>query len=133
VTATLTVGLGSLVTAQMAQAFDFGNMMNPSRWFGGDRDRYYDDYRYGRYGYGGPYGGWGGPYGGGADPMGGEAVPMGTAPVLGAATPAMALVAPSWSRPRAGARATPSPPPGCPSSGARTDAAGTRWPASARA
>jgi hypothetical protein len=45
--------------------------MNPSRWFGGDRDRYYDDYRYGPYGYGGPYGryggpyGWGGPYGGG--------------------------------------------------------------------
>ncbi len=47
------VGLGDLSTAF---AFDFGNMMNPSRWFGGrDRyDRYYDDW------YGGP---WGGPYG----------------------------------------------------------------------
>ncbi|QIK38847.1 hypothetical protein GWK36_13640 [Caldichromatium japonicum] len=47
------VGLGEVSTAL---AFDFGNMMNPSRWFGGgDRyDRYYDDW------YGGP---WGGPYG----------------------------------------------------------------------
>ena len=76
VTAAMTVGLGSLVTAQMAHAFNFGDMMNPSRWFGGDRDRYYDDYRYGPYGYGGPYGryggpyGWGGPYGYGGGPYG---------------------------------------------------------------
>jgi hypothetical protein len=74
VTAALTVGLGSLVTGQMAQAFDFGNMMNPSRWFGGDRDRYYDDYRYG---YGGPYGRWGGPYGWGGGPYGWGGGPYG--------------------------------------------------------
>ena len=54
----------------VAQAFGFGDMMNPSRWMGGgNRDRYNDDYGdYGPYG-GGPYGGgpWGGggPYGGG--------------------------------------------------------------------
>jgi len=73
------LGLAGLAAANVAQAFNFGNMMNPSRWFDSDRDRYYDrgydrgydrDYYggYGRgpYGWGGPYGGgWGGPYGGG--------------------------------------------------------------------
>ena len=39
-TALLLVGMLSTTTAE---AF-FGNMMNPSRWFGGDRD--YDDYYY---------------------------------------------------------------------------------------
>jgi len=62
----------------VANAFNFGDMMNPGRWFGGkNRDRYndYDDFGpygpgpFGPYGggpYGGPYGGgpWGGPYGG---------------------------------------------------------------------
>jgi hypothetical protein len=67
---------GGILASNVAQAFDFGNMMNPSRWF--DNDRHYDRdyYRYGGpYGYGpygggwggpygyGPYGGWGGPYG----------------------------------------------------------------------
>ncbi|MGE5152488.1 MAG: hypothetical protein ACM3ST_00595 [Bdellovibrio bacteriovorus] len=66
--ATVSIGLGALVTAGAAQAFNFGDMMNPGRWFGGDRDRYYD--RYDRYGYGGPYGGWGGPYGGWGGPYG---------------------------------------------------------------
>jgi hypothetical protein len=60
--ATLTIGLGALMTAGAAQAFNFGDMMNPGRWFGGDRDRYYDRYDRG-YGWGGPYGGYGGPYG----------------------------------------------------------------------
>ncbi len=65
----LTLGTGS------AQAFNFGNMMNPSDWFGNnhDHDRYYDRYYggYGPYGWGGgPYG-WGGPYGGGYGPYGG--------------------------------------------------------------
>jgi hypothetical protein len=55
-----------------AYAFDMGNMMNPSKWMGGDKDRY-DDYPRGPgYGYGGPgyyggYPGYGGPgygYGG---------------------------------------------------------------------
>ncbi|MGB5540792.1 MAG: hypothetical protein WBO37_11930 [Gammaproteobacteria bacterium] len=64
--------------ASTSYAFDMGNMMNPSKWMGGnnDSDRY-DDYDY-DYGYGGPgygyggypgygYGGYGGPgygYGG---------------------------------------------------------------------
>jgi hypothetical protein len=58
----------------VAQAFDFGNMMNPSRWFDNDRDRgYYRGYDYyggyGPYGYGGgPWGGYGGPYGWGGYP-----------------------------------------------------------------
>jgi hypothetical protein len=54
-------GLGALGSVGQAQAFNFGDMMNPGRWFGGDRDRdrYYDGY-----GHRGPYGGgWGGPYG----------------------------------------------------------------------
>jgi hypothetical protein len=85
VTAALTVGLGSLVTGQTAQAINFGDMMNPGKWFGGgDRDRYYDDYRYGGpygrwggpYGYGGPYG-WGGPYGYGGGPYGYGGSPWG--------------------------------------------------------
>jgi hypothetical protein len=54
-----------------AQAFDFGNMMNPGKWFDNDNDHRYGRYGYGPYGWGGgPYGygggpyGWGGPYGG---------------------------------------------------------------------
>ncbi|MEZ5542207.1 MAG: hypothetical protein R3F42_09190 [Pseudomonadota bacterium] len=57
-----------------AHAFNFGNMMNPGKWFDDDdHDRYYGrygGYGYGPYGWGGPYGygggpyGWGGPYGG---------------------------------------------------------------------
>lgn len=65
---------GSLAYTPVAEAFGFGDMMNPSKWMGGknrDRDRYDDDYYGGPgwggpgYGYGGP--GWGGPgygYGG---------------------------------------------------------------------
>jgi hypothetical protein len=59
----------SAATTNVAQAFDFGNMMNPSRWFS-DNDRYDRGYYgrgygpYGGYGWGGPYGpwGWGGGY-----------------------------------------------------------------------
>ncbi len=76
------LGLAGLAAANVAQAFNFGNMMNPSRWFDSDRDRYYDrgydrdyygGYGGGPYGWGGPYGGgWGGPYGGGwGGPYGG--------------------------------------------------------------
>jgi hypothetical protein len=71
----------SLLLAMPAQAFDMGNMMNPSKWMDGDddHDRYDDYYDYGPppgygyggygapgYGYGGPgYGGYGAPgYGG---------------------------------------------------------------------
>ncbi len=79
-TAAAVVGLGALLTMEQAMAFNFGDMMNPSRWFGGDRDRYYDRYYgggYGPYGYGGPYGGWGGPYGYGGGPWGGGYGPYG--------------------------------------------------------
>lgn len=41
-----------LAFAGTAFPFDMGNMMNPSKWMGGDKDKdRYDDY------------GWGGPYG----------------------------------------------------------------------
>lgn len=54
------LGMAGLTLTGAAHAFNFGNMMNPSRWFGGNDD-YYDRgyYRYGGYG---PYG-WGGPWG----------------------------------------------------------------------
>lgn len=45
-------------------AFNMGNMMNPSKWMGGDRGRDYDDGPRGGgpgYGYGGPGGYGGGP------------------------------------------------------------------------
>lgn len=67
------IGLPGLVVPEPASAGMF-DMMNPSRWFGGNRDYYDDDYRYGygrgRYGYGGPYGWGGGPYGWGGGPYG---------------------------------------------------------------
>jgi hypothetical protein len=61
------LGIGSLLLAASAQAMDFGNMMNPSKWMGGgnnDRNSHYG----GGPGYGGPvygYGGGPGGYGGG--------------------------------------------------------------------
>ena len=82
-TAIAAAGLGivAMVAGSAAQAFNFGNMMNPSRWFNDrDRDRdYYGGYGGGPYGYGGgpygygggPYGGYGGPYGWGGGPWGG--------------------------------------------------------------
>jgi hypothetical protein len=59
----------SLLLASPAHAFNIGNMMNPSKWMGGnsDRDRYDDYYGGPGYGYGGPGYGYGGPgygYGG---------------------------------------------------------------------
>ena len=67
----------SLLLAMPAQAFDMGNMMNPSKWVGGDkkRDRYDDDY-YDYYDYGPPPGlGYGAPgYGYGAPGYGGYGV-----------------------------------------------------------
>jgi hypothetical protein len=64
----LAVLLGANVAVvDVAQAFNMGNMMNPSRWF--DDDDYYDRGYYGR-GYG-PYGGYGyGPWGYGGGPYG---------------------------------------------------------------
>lgn len=66
------IGLAALTVGSAAQAFNMGNMMNPSRWFN-DNDRYdrYDRYLGGPYGGYGPYGGgWGGPYGYGGGPYG---------------------------------------------------------------
>ena len=69
--AAASLGIVAMVAVSAAQAFNFGNMMNPSRWFNDrDRDRDYYGGGYGPYGYGGPYG-WGGPYGGGYGPYGG--------------------------------------------------------------
>ncbi len=57
------IGLADVAVLNVAEAFNLNKMMNPSRWFGSDSDRYYDrgyyGGRYGPYGYGGPYG-WGG-------------------------------------------------------------------------
>ena len=49
----------NLLLVSSAYAFDMGNMMNPSKWTGGNKDNdRYDDYRDGPgYGYGGGYGG----------------------------------------------------------------------------
>ena len=68
----------SLLLANSAYAFDMGNMMNPSKWMGGNKDRdRYDDY------YGGP--GYGGPGYGGAPGYGyGSAPGYGGAPTYGA-------------------------------------------------
>jgi hypothetical protein len=78
------------VYAPVSQAFNFGNMMNPSRWMGGDR---YDDYDEGYYG--GPYGGpgFGYPYGGYAPGYGapGYGTPGYGAPAPGYAAPAYPL------------------------------------------
>jgi hypothetical protein len=62
----LSVGLGLAASAGMSAAMDFGNMMNPSKWMGGGKDRDRGDYGGGPgYGYGGPGYGYGGPgYGG---------------------------------------------------------------------
>ena len=95
--------LGGTLTLTLSTgfAFNMGNMMNPSKWMGGDRDRdYYDagpwggpGYRHGGpggyggapgYGYGGPGGyggapgyGYGGPGGYGGDPGSGYGGPGG--------------------------------------------------------
>ena len=59
------LGLGGLGALVPAQAAGFGDFMNPSKWFGKDRDRdyYYDRGYYGRgpYGYGYPGYGYGYP------------------------------------------------------------------------
>ena len=69
------LGMAMLATANVAQAFNMGNMMNPGEWFDNDDDYYrHDRYYGGRYG---PYGGGYGPYGGGYGPYGGWGGPYG--------------------------------------------------------
>lgn len=90
------LGILALGAASSAQAFNFGNMMNPSRWFNGDDDYY--DRRWRRYGPYGPYG-WGGPYGGYG--LGG---PWGY-PGYGGGTPSTIVVTP-----QSGSKNAPPPP-----------------------
>jgi hypothetical protein len=100
----LTALAAMMVYAPVSHAFNFGNMMNPSRWMGGDRDRY-DDYGYDGYP-GGPYGapGFGYPYGGYAP---GYGAPGYAAPGYGAPMPGYAPAYPS--APAAAPGAMPAP------------------------
>lgn len=90
-----------MAMASGAQAFNFGNMMNPGRWFGGDNDRRNDNY-YGApaYGYGYPGGytvpGYGAP---------GYVAPGYAAP--GYAAPAYGYGAPAYTAPAARTPAAP--------------------------
>jgi len=57
----------SSLPGNAAYALDMGNMMNPSKWMGGNNDRYDDYYDEPRYGYGAPGYSYGAPgYGYGA-------------------------------------------------------------------
>jgi len=72
------LGLGGQAAPDVAQAGGIFNMMNPSRWFGNDRDDYYRGRGGGPYGWGGgPYGWGGGPYGWGGGPYGWGGGPYG--------------------------------------------------------
>jgi hypothetical protein len=67
--ATMILGLTLVTGGGSALAVNFGDMMNPSKWMGGSKDRDNDDRRWDGpgYGYGGPGWGYGGPgygYGG---------------------------------------------------------------------
>lgn len=80
-TTALTIAATLLLAAPIANAFNFGDMMNPGRWMGGNKDRYYDDDYYG--GPWGPgYGGYGAP-GYGAPGYGGYGAPGYGAPGYG--------------------------------------------------
>ena len=89
-----------LLLVNTANAFDMGNMMNPSKWMGGNKNDD-DRYDYGGYGGGPGYGGYPGGYGGGpgyggygGDPGFGYGMPgyggtpgYGTAPAYSAPQP----------------------------------------------
>ncbi|NEV63893.1 hypothetical protein [Thiorhodococcus minor] len=101
---TLTTAATLMAFAPVSQAFNFGNMMNPSRWMGGSNDRYDDRYDE-------PY--WGGPYGGGYGYPGAYGSPYGMpygAPGFG--MPPAGYGAPGYG----GAPATPQAAPQAPSS-----------------
>ncbi len=109
----------TMATVDVAQAFGFGNMMNPSRWMGGDRDRDDDYYGAAPYGYGYP-GGYAAP---GYAPPGyvqpgyaapgygyGYGAPVYPAPVIAAPAPA-AVPAPVVAAPAPAAKAAAAKPP----------------------
>ena len=104
----------SLLVADPAFALDFGNVMNPSKWFGGNRDRYDDDYYYDEGwgpGYPPPYGGgYGGPYGGPGFGYPGYGAPGVGAPGYGAP----GVGAPGYGAPGVGAPGYPGVGPGVP-------------------
>jgi len=105
----------------VAHAFNFGNMMNPSRWFDNNNNDYYDrGYRYGGYGpYGGgygPYGYGGGPYGYGGGPYGYGGGPYGWGGHrgYGGGYPSTIVVNPSGNQNQNQNRAPAPPPPRLP-------------------
>jgi len=105
-TLSLTAVLGFVAVVPVSHAFNFGNMMNPSRWMNGN-DRYDDEPYYGSP-YGAPFGGYGypgaygAPYGGmpyGAPGFGAPPATYG-APAYGAVpgmTPSAPAAAPAAS------------------------------------
>jgi hypothetical protein len=108
--AILASSIALLTTSGISYGVDLGNMINPSKWFGGNKNRgdYYDD-RWGGpgYGYGGPGYGYGGPgygYGGPGYGYGGPGYGYG-APGYGSGNPNHGYDAPG----QAGAGAPPLP------------------------
>lgn len=91
---TLTILAALMVYAPVGHAFNFGNMMNPNRWMGGDGDRYdegYEDYpggAYGAPGFGYPYGGYAPGYGAPGYGAPGYGAPVYGAPAPGYSAPA---------------------------------------------
>lgn len=72
--ATAILGVAGLGMMGTAHAVDMGNMMNPSKWFGGDKEK--DDYRQDDRDYqGGPPPGYGPPQGQGYPPPQGRGYP----------------------------------------------------------
>jgi hypothetical protein len=78
--ALVAVSIAGLMSVDVAQAAGMGDMMNPSKWFGGGGNRDRDAYGpggYGAPGYGGGpgYGGYGAPGYGGGPGYGGYGAP----------------------------------------------------------
>ena len=86
---TLSAWFAGLAAAPVGHAFNFGDMMNPSRWMNGG-DRHYDDRYYDDPFYGGPYGGYGYPGVYGVPHANPYAVPGFGAPPTGYPAPAYA-------------------------------------------
>ena len=112
---TAVVATVGVLLAGTAQAFNMGNMMNPSKWMGGNSnsDRYVDYY-------GGPggYGGGPGYYGGGPGYYGGGPGGYGGGPGYGGA-PGYNGGAPNYGAPAAGG----TPAYSAPASGSGSEAA----------